>query len=456
MPPIPLLLLALAVGPATASPGLDALDAGDRAWYAEDRRAAVAAWRQAAATGEPAAEAMARLRLLRFSGSFGMIAHGPRIDRALAACPAEDPWCALAWADYHLLAPREVGARPEQAQTLAREAEAELPGPARARLRLAGEDVDLDGVARDALGDGLLASGGRLPPYPGTWVLGVGPVGGAGLGIGAGLHFAHPDLGWGGGRLAVEAGGTSRGDAWLAGAWRGSGALVAGADGRLSRWVEDRWDGDEAAASVVEQARIAAGPGVRWGAQAVQLAVGPRWDRVDGDLLAGTGVGLDWCLDRRDADPGGWAALGTRAALRPLGADYDHLAGRADLRGYLELGGAGTLAGRLLGERAFLDGAPWFLMPTAGGPEVLRGASAGRYRGRSLVAADLEWRRDLFPALEGVVFAAGAWVEGTGAHPAGGLGLRLRLPPAHAESVRLDLGVSDAGWTLSTGWGEAF
>ncbi|MFH1463237.1 MAG: hypothetical protein ABIO70_02520 [Pseudomonadota bacterium] len=459
-----LLLAPLLAGVAGASPGLDAVSDGDRAWFAADRRAAVACWRVAAEAGEPAAEAMAHLRLLAFSGNLGLSIHGPRIDRALAACPTEEPWCLLAEADYHLFAPAELGARREAALSLARRAQGSLPGPALARAWLAVKaPADLTALAaeeRDGLGDGLVAHGGRLPAYPGTWLLGLAPVGGPGLGVGGGLHFEHPDLGLRGARIALEAGATSRGSAWLAAAGQGAGAVRPTGSLHVARIVQDLYDGETARTSEVAQARAAFGPGFAWGLQTLQLQAGPRLDRLDGDLLMGSGVSAAWALDGRAAlerhGRGGRLGLGVTSALRPLGADYVHLSLSADARGYLRLGPAGTLAGRLLGERALLPEVPWFVLPSAGGADVLRGAAAGRYRGRSLVAADVEWRRNVLPALEGVLFLAGAWVEGTGAHPAGGGGIRLLLPPGHTQALRVDLGVSDAGWGVSTGWGEVF
>ena len=49
-----------------------------------------------------------------------------------------------------------------------------------------------------------------------------------------------------------------------------------------------------------------------------------------------------------------------------------------------------------------------------------------------------------------------AYVIDDGLHPAGGLGLRLILPPERLNVVRLDVAVSDSAWTITTGWGEAF
>jgi hypothetical protein len=247
---------------------------------------------------------------------------------------------------------------------------------------------------------------------------------------------------------------------WVALTGQGVGRVRPTGSLQVARFVQDLYDGDQARRAVVEQARLAFGPGFARGRQVVQVQAGPRWDRVDGELFTGSGVSAAWALDGRGslASQGraGRLGAGLATAWRPLGADYDHLAVSADARGYLRWEAAGTFAGRLLVERAMLPDAPWFVLPSAGGAEVLRGAAAGRYRGRSLVSADLEWRHTVLPALEGVVFAAGAWVEGTGVHPAGGGGVRLRLPPGHTQALRLDLGVSDAGWGVSTGWGEVF
>ncbi len=446
------------------SQGLTLLSDGDRAWFAGDRRSAVLAWRAAVDSGEPAAEAMARLRLLHFTGNWGMAVHGPRIDRALAACPASDAWCRLAELDFQLLAPPEVGADPQEALVLARALEDRLEGPALARGLLVEPDpealVRLEALPRDGFGDGLLGTDGAAPAYPGTWLLGLGLLGGPGIGFGGGLHFVHPDLFYRQHSLALEAGGTTRGSAWLSAAGASAGAVFGQGDLTLSRWVQDLWVDDQAVEWKVEGAQAAIGPGLRLGSVRLELGARVRWDRVGGEALAGHGPEAGVALDHRH----GWGAsrrgwyLGSdwRSALLVLGSDYGHLGGRAQARGYLGGPWDTVIAGRVLGERAFLEGVPWYLEPTAGGADVLRGAPAGRFRGRSLAAADLEWRRMITGPLEGVVFGCGAWVEDSGWHPGGGVGLRLLMPPRQLNVVRLDLAVSDAGWAVTTGWGEVF
>ncbi len=446
-----------------ASPGLEQLFEGDRLWFGGDRGAAVAAYRRAARSGEPAAETMARLRLLWFSGNLGMVRHGPRLDRALDACGSA-AWCDIAEADFHLFAPAEVGARRDAVAPLAARAAAELPGPALARRILAagpGQDCQrLAELPRDGLGDGLLANAGQPPAWPGTWVLGLGLVGAPGLGFGGALHFVHPDLAWGGHYLALEAGGTSRGSGWLSAAGASAGRLHGVGSMAVSRWVLDVYEGDQVSSWLLEGLRVSAGPGLRLGKQRLRLGGSLRQDRADGDNASGHGAWASWILDRRrgwgGGRRGGSLGLDLDSAILTLGADYPHLSVGLDLRGFLGGPWGTVLAGRLLGERAFFEDAPFYRLPSAGGAEILRGAPAGRYRGATLAAADLELRRMVVGPLEAVVFGAAAWVQDEGLHPGGGGGIRVLLPPRHLNAVRLDVAVSDAGWGLTTGWGEAF
>jgi len=399
-----------------------------------------------------------------FTGNWGMAVQGPRIDRALAACPDSDAWCRLARVDYHLFAPPEVGADAQLAAELAAELASALEGPALARLLMTKpDDATLQRLAelpRDGLGDGLVHSGGAHPPYEGTWLLGLGLLGGPGIGFGGGLHFVHPDLFYGGHNLGIEAGATTRGSVWLAAAGASAGTVFGYGDLRASRWVQDLWVDDEVLEWRVEGAQAALGPGLRLDALRLTLGARARWDRWDGEALAGHGPELSVSLDHRrgwGSSRRGWYLDSSwRSALTMLGSDYEHLRGQVEARGYVGGPWETVVAGRLLGDRAFVDGAPWYREPVAGGADILRGAPAGRYRGQSLAAVDLEWRRMIAGPLEGVLFGAGAWVQDTGLHPSGGIGLRLLMPPRQLNVVRLDLAVSDAGWAVTTGWGEVF
>ena len=155
---------------------------------------------------------------------------------------------------------------------------------------------------------------------------------------------------------------------------------------------------------------------------------------------------------RGEGPPGGAgeAELGRAAAL-----GYPHWGLTADLRAYRP-GLGGVTAARLWASGELMKGAPLLRLPTVGGAELHRGAWAGRYRAPFISTLDLEQRWALIGPLEGVVFGNLAYVIDDGLHPAGGLGLRLILPPERLNVVRLDVAVSDSAWAITTGWGEAF
>lgn len=425
-----LLMLTLSLDPRAA------LEAGDAAWRAGDRGAAREAWRGAAAAEDPAIAAMAEVRLLRVSGNLGWMVHGPRADRALAACPSSNPWCDLAEADYDLTL-RDLGLQrgPGQAEALARRAAAALPEEAAERLSW------------------LEAPQARWPRGPGTWTLGVGLIGGPGIGLGGSLRLIHPDLGWR--RLRLEASGlaTSRGNAGLSLALRTPGSPFGSSGLAASTGVVDLYDGEAVQTLALQQLTAWSALGLREGGAAIWLGPQLRLDE-GGALLAGHGLlgGARW--DRRDG------AGSARAGLELALADYALLRGSLDLRARLPLG-AHALAGRLYAEGVPLrdELTPAWRLPAAGGAEWLRGAPAGRYRGPWMAAGALELRAYADATLGAVGFAELAWVpteEDPRPHPGAGLGLRARLPPRPDNTVRLDLGFTDAGWGLVAGWGESF
>jgi len=456
------LTLLLGIAPVQAD-GLDAISAGDRAWYAGDREDAVQEWREALRSDDPAALAMAHLRLLHVSGNFGLILHGPAADRALEDC-GTDPWCTLARADWNLWAPVEVGADRAEAARLARSVQADLPGPALARIWLATRDpAALDALAsagRDGLGDGIIALQGQDPHPPGTWTLGVGVVGCAGLGFGGALRFVHPDLAWKAIRLDTEILGTTRGIGEISASVVTSGSPFVTASAQAAHLVTDAWIDDTPTTWTWDSLSGSALAGVRHGHASVRAGPSALWADVDGDVDLMWGPAVSAALDHRRGPPTavqGWLTQVSGTWNPPaLGSTCLHVGGSLEGRGYLGLPGHVTLATRGLVQAVAFPDVPFYLLPSAGGDVVLRGAPAGRFRGPALAALDLEVRRPVGPATEIVVFADGAWVEDAGAHPGGGLGLRLLLPPGHTEVVRVDVAISDVDWAVTTGWGEAF
>ena len=418
-----------------------ALDAGDRAWCDQDRQGARSEWEQAAEGEDPAITAMAELRLLLVSGNLGLMIHGPRADRALAQCPAGQPWCDLARADYALiLAALGLPHDREQALWLAERAASDLPGPAQARRVWAGAAPveSLAALDRDGLGDGLLAAGG-WPAGPGTWALTLGAVGAPGLGTGGLLRLDHPDVRWRGWSLTAEASLTSRGI--------GQSSVRLATAGRL--WSAWSLSGGHllidnfATAETVELWTLSAfaAPGVRVGKWALWAGPMLRFARADVDV---PGHGLS-------------AGLVSSGPLHlQLSAEhaltYRHTLGRARLTAERPLAG-GALVGQVQGAAAPGSQAPWWRLPSAGGGEVLRSAPAGRWRGEWLTGAALEWRHPLIGPLGGALFTEAAYLDGL--HPGAGLGLRLALPPRPTGVARLDVARGEEGWEISGGWGQA-
>ncbi len=463
-------LLAL-VTAALASPGLDALSAGDRARYADDRATAVARYREAIDSGEPAAAAMAHLRMLSLSGNLGALVHGPAADEALAR--AEGPWGQLARADYHLLAPAFVGAEPERGQELAEALLDALPGPAAARLYLAtGEARWLEQLRalppeeRDGLAEAMAATGRRLPPDPGTWFLGLGLSGAPGQGLGGGLIFQNPDLGRERRALSLGAAATSRGS--LSGEVSLRGPRPLHAELSLSGYhlVADRYTDGEPRAYTQAGAAVRAGPGYRLslgpGRADIRLAAQARVDDLGAgpEAVYGPVAGASWSSLRGSRGERRGAAIGLSGDYAALG-DYRSALISLDGRGFVgALGGA--LGGRLTWRGAPEPDTPFYRLPSAGGATFLRGAWAGRYRAERITSADIEQRWALGAALEAVIFADAAWVseqprpEDAGLHYGSGLGLRLVMPPEALNIVRLDAAIGDSGWAVSAGWGEVF
>ena len=421
------LVLLLALDPHVA------LDTGDAAWAAGDRAVARQAWAEAAAAEDPAVRAMAEVRLLRVSGNLGWMWHGPRADRALMDCPTRDPWCDLAEADLDLtLRDLGLGGDVAHAERLAQRAAATLPSPAAERLDWARQP---------------------WPSGPGTWALGLGVIGGPGIGVGGALRLAHPDLGWRAIRLDLSAMATSRGAGSLSLAWRTPGDHPASGALSLSRSVIDLYDGGAAQTLTVDQISAYAAPIFKHGAASVYGGPLLRLDRRQ-DWLAGHGLIVGGQLDRRSSGLGFFARTSGELSL----ADYAYGRINLDVRESLSVGPP-VIAARLVAEAVPWtdpDTPPWRL-PSAGGADLLRGAPAGYYRGEALAGLAVELRQGLNDTFELVGFGEAVWVADTGGlHPGGGLGLRLRLPPRPDNTVRLDLGFTDAGWGLVAGWGETF
>lgn len=448
---------------ALASEGMDQLSEGDIDRWDGDRAAAREHYRLAADSEDPAAVAMAHLRLIGMSGNYGLLVHGPAIDEALMTAEGS-AWDWLALADYYLLLPPSLGGSLEEAERFANAARPYLPGPALARLYLAtGDPAVLEELAQqddlDGLGQSLLKHEGASAPYPGTWNLGIGITGSRELGFGGGVVFAHPDLALKGWNFQTSLFATTRKVVALNAAVQGPQKIYP----RLSASVQSTplysWDSGQVGfvSTRHDLLALSAGPGVRLGDVSLGVLGKGRLDRVESlgdDWLHGHGGSASAIWDRSS----GWGST-RRGTVLSGGVDvslgYPHLGTTLEGRAYWPML-RGTGAARLYGSVEWMEDAPFFRLPSAGGPNLHRGASTWRYRAPRIAAADLEQRWMLTRVIEGVVFVDGAWVDGDGVHPGGGVGIRLILPPEHLNVIRLDVAISDSDWGIWSGFGETF
>lgn len=391
---------------------------------------------------------MARIRLVRFQGNLApMWQEGP-LDRALAACPPAEPWCAIARADWELWMPRFLGADPAHVEALLDGSP--LSGPAEARRVQARGDpagvralAGMDPTSLDGVGRGMVATGRVLPPAADTWFVGAGVAVVPGGGVVGQARFVHPDLGWRRHVLVVAADGTTLGGGGVTGSTR---LATPGRPGLLvsvARSPLYHWDPDPTLHLVDTAGGVVTGG---WGAGAWDFRVGwagradhhgGLWTWTHGPTLNATWSSAPWRHS---------------TTLTAQGGDYPYLYAESELSGSWTRGRF-ELRGRLAAEAASPD-APFWRLPSAGGEALLRGEPAGRWRGPTLAATQVEARGRALGPVHAAVFVDLAAVDGL--HWSAGAGLRLVLPPERWNVTRLDLGFAPGRWGVVLAWGEAW
>ncbi|MFB6272743.1 MAG: AAA domain-containing protein, partial [Salinibacter sp.] len=183
---------------------------------------------------------------------------------------------------------------------------------------------------------------------------------------------------------------------------------------------------------------------------------------ADGGITAGIGGAIRW--DARDNQyfptSGTYAEVVGTWYSSAWGSDYTfgHLA--TDLRGYRPTG-PGVLAAQILAA-GIAGQAPFLVLPTLGGADMMRGYRSGRFRDHVLWAVQTEYRFPLFWRLKGAAFTSAGEVaprfEPTllqNVEVAAGLGLRFRLTASGLHG-RFDVGYSRTGIDIYLAVGEAF
>jgi len=183
-----------------------------------------------------------------------------------------------------------------------------------------------------------------------------------------------------------------------------------------------------------------------------------------GGTYSGIGCFAKW--DSRDntfsAARGTYGALFLNFFTPLLGSDFTFTQLSLDARRYVPVGGASVLAVQGIFKTAWGE-CPFQALPMFGGLSLLRGYYEGRYRDKSMLALQAEYRRPLWGRFGLCAFAGMAQVQPRpglfslgGFHPAAGVGLRYKFNPRENLNVRLDVGFADSAPAVYLTFAEAF
>jgi hypothetical protein len=183
-----------------------------------------------------------------------------------------------------------------------------------------------------------------------------------------------------------------------------------------------------------------------------------------GVRLAGIGLFGKW--DSRDntfsAARGTYGALFLNFFTPLLGSDFTFTQLTLDARKYVPVGRASVLAVQGIFKSAWGE-CPFQTLPMFGGLNLLRGYYEGRYRDKSMLAMQAEYRRPLWGRFGICAFAGMAQVQPRPGlfsvsefHPAAGVGLRYKFNPRENLNVRLDIGFAGPSPAFYLTFAEAF
>ena len=195
--------------------------------------------------------------------------------------------------------------------------------------------------------------------------------------------------------------------------------------------------------------------------------VSDRQCEIPEDQLAAenTALGVRALRDARDSTfyprTGSLADAQVRAFVRDLGADFSFRTIPLSYNHYFRLGERDVLAVRAAARFAVGD-VPFYGQSYLGAGPDLRGYAVGTVRGDNLLAAQAEYRRELFWRLGAVAFGGVGTVfdelsqlDSAEAFPSAGFGLRLLLEKDNHVNFRVDFAWGDGQDAIYVSVGEA-
>lgn len=195
-----------------------------------------------------------------------------------------------------------------------------------------------------------------------------------------------------------------------------------------------------------------------------QIREVPKGSEGSGNLGLGGAIVYDNRHNVLNVRKGLFAEIGFLSYSRALTSDYSFTGVNADVRGYHPMG-KNVLAWQMVGN--FYNGeVPFNQMALMGGETMMRGYYYGRYRDKTMVAGQAEYRMLPLPFSKriGAAFFGGAAavaptvgkLSTSGIKLAGGAGIRYLLFPKKDIFVRLDVGFTREGFGFYFFTGEAF
>lgn len=185
---------------------------------------------------------------------------------------------------------------------------------------------------------------------------------------------------------------------------------------------------------------------------------------IDKGTSSGLGLAINW--DNRDNTynpaSGSLFQLSNLFFLDAFGSDHKFDRYQLDLRHYIALTSSQVLA--VQGYMNTLNGdPPFYMLSLFGGQSLARGYYEGRYRDKSMLTLQAEYRFPIWKRCRGVCFAGTGGVAESLSNfnldefkTFSGAGFRFALIPAEKVNLRVDLGFTKDGSQLYLSMGEAF